>query len=53
MLLNIDNLIIAERYGITTRDGQNFDAFMALELRQGGLSGINGRFVENDAFHAT
>lgn len=43
----------AERYGITTRDGQNFDAFMALELRQGGLSGINGRFVENDAFHAT
>ncbi|MGE0092550.1 MAG: GNAT family N-acetyltransferase [Bacteroidales bacterium] len=43
----------AKRYGITTRDGQNFDAFMALELSPGALSGITGRFVEDDAFHVT
>ncbi|MFA7180701.1 MAG: N-acetyltransferase [Bacteroidales bacterium] len=43
----------AERYGITTRDGKNFDAFMALELSPGALSGITGRFVEDDAFHMT
>ena len=40
----------AERYGITTRDGKNFDAFMALELRPGALYGITGRFVEDSAF---
>ncbi len=40
----------AERYGITTRDGKNFDAFMALELRKGALDGITGRFVEDSAF---
>ncbi len=43
----------AKRYEITTRDGQTFDAFMALELRQGALDGITGRFVEDDAFHVT
>lgn len=40
----------AERYRITTRDGKNFDAFMALELRSGALSGTTGRFVEDAAF---
>jgi len=33
-----------ERFGITTADGQNFDAFMALELVSGGLEGVHGKF---------
>lgn len=33
----------AERYGITTAEGDNFDAFMALELFSGALNHINGR----------
>lgn len=41
----------AERYGITTPQGHNFDSFMALELRPGGLDGIRGRFVLEDVFH--
>jgi len=37
-------------YGITTAEGQNFDAFMALELHQKGLEGIRGRYLENPVF---
>ena len=33
-----------ERFGITTADGQNFDAFMALELVPGRLAGVHGAF---------
>lgn len=40
----------AERFGITTADGVNFDAFMALELREGSLKGITGRFHEDPVF---
>ena len=40
----------AERFGITTADGTNFDAFMALELREGGLEGVTGRFYEDPVF---
>ncbi len=40
----------AARFGITTADGANFDAFMALELRAGGLDGITGRFLEDPVF---
>jgi predicted N-acetyltransferase YhbS len=36
----------AAKYGITTRDGMNFDPFMALELKEGSLGGIRGRFIE-------
>lgn len=40
----------AERYGITTADGKNFDAFMALELSPGALDGIGGRFYYDPIF---
>ena len=33
-----------DRFGITTADGQNFDAFMALELVPGALAGVHGAF---------
>ena len=40
----------AGRFGITTRDGACFDAFMALPLYEGALNGISGRFYEDDIF---
>jgi predicted N-acetyltransferase YhbS len=40
----------AELYGIATARGDNFDAFMVLELFRGGLDGIHGRFYTDSAF---
>lgn len=40
----------AQKYGITTRDGKNFEPFMALELRTKGFDYIKGKFFEDDAF---
>ena len=40
----------AKEYGITTKDCQNFEPFMALELQNNGLANINGRFFEDDVF---
>lgn len=40
----------AEKYGISTRDGANFEPFMALELNENSLSDIKGRFFETNAF---
>lgn len=40
----------AEKYGITTKDGKNYDPFMALELNNNSLTNIQGRFIEADAF---
>ncbi len=40
----------AERFGIATADGANFDAFMAVGLREGSLEGITGRFHEDPVF---
>lgn len=40
----------AAQWGVTTRDGLNFDAFMGIELQPGGLAGITGRLVESDVF---
>jgi predicted N-acetyltransferase YhbS len=40
----------AEKYGISTREGENFDPFMALELSENSLGNIAGRFFEDDAF---
>jgi predicted N-acetyltransferase YhbS len=40
----------AEKYAISTKDGQNFDPFMALELKPGALNGVNGQFYESEAF---
>ena len=41
----------AQEYGITTHDGQNFDAFMALELSPDSLRNINGAFFADPAFN--
>jgi len=41
----------AESFGITTAEGESFDAFMALELYKGGLQGITGKFYEDPCFH--
>lgn len=40
----------AQTYGITTKDRQNFDAFMALELSAGSLNETEGRFFEDPSF---
>lgn len=39
-----------DHFGITTKDGKNFDAFMGLELTPGGFDGIKGKFYEADVF---
>lgn len=38
--------LTCDHFGITTEDGKNFSSFMGLELAEGGLSGIPGRFIE-------
>lgn len=40
----------AETYGVQTSDGQNFDAFMALELYSGSLEGITGKLMDDPVF---
>lgn len=40
----------AQEYAITTKDLQNFEPFMALELQKDGLMNVNGRFFEDEAF---
>ena len=40
----------AKNYGITTSSGENFDAFMALELFDGALDGITGKYYDSDVF---
>jgi predicted N-acetyltransferase YhbS len=42
--------VSAEAFGIKTKEGLNFDAFMALELYKGALEGITGSFFEDKAF---
>lgn len=39
----------AKAYNISTSEGLNFDAFMALELQQDGLMNISGKFFINEA----
>ncbi|PKM72069.1 MAG: GNAT family N-acetyltransferase [Firmicutes bacterium HGW-Firmicutes-16] len=41
----------AEEFHINTADGGNFDAFMVLELYEGALQGISGKFREDAVFH--
>ena len=43
----------AEMHHITTGDGENFDAFMALELYKGALQGITGKFHEDPVFQVS
>ena len=40
----------AQEYGITTKEGQNFEPFMALELQTNGLMYTTGMFIEDSAF---
>jgi predicted N-acetyltransferase YhbS len=40
----------AKEYGITTKDGQNFEPFMALEFQNNGLANVKGRFFEDNSF---
>ncbi len=39
-----------DHFGITTSKGENFDAFMGIELIPGGLEGVKGKFYESDVF---
>lgn len=39
-----------DRFGITTVNGENFDAFMGIELTQGALSDFGGQFIEAEVF---
>ena len=41
-----------DRFGITTANGKNFPAFMALELRPESLRHVHGRFMESKVFEA-
>lgn len=40
----------AQEYGITTKDGENFEPFMALELLPKGFEDVTGKFFEDDVF---
>jgi len=40
----------AAAFGITTADGENFPAFMAMELQEGYLQNATGRFIESDIY---
>ncbi|MCK9377339.1 MAG: N-acetyltransferase [Syntrophobacterales bacterium] len=42
--------INAKEYGIQTSSGDNFEEFMALELLDGGLNGISGKFYADEVF---
>jgi predicted N-acetyltransferase YhbS len=42
----------AEQYSIKTKEDQNFEPFMALELQINGLADKGGRFFEDSAFVA-
>ncbi len=39
-----------DRFGITTIDGKNFDAFLGIELAEGGLKGFGGRFLVPEVY---
>lgn len=40
----------AKEYEISTKDNQNFEPFMALELQEKGLDNLRGRFFEGEGF---
>ncbi|MCF0147210.1 MAG: N-acetyltransferase [Clostridium sp.] len=39
-----------DNFGITTKDSDNFDAFMGIELVKDGLKDVKGKFYESDTF---
>ena len=42
----------ASEFGITTADGKNFPAFMALPLYDGALDGVHGRLIYDEVYDA-
>ncbi len=40
----------AQNYGITTKEGLNFEPFMVLELYPNALAAVSGKFYEDKAF---
>lgn len=42
--------INAKKFGIKTSSGENFEEFMALELYDGSLDAISGKFYEDEVF---
>jgi predicted N-acetyltransferase YhbS len=40
----------AIEYGISTKEGRNFEPFMARELQKDGLKRIHGKFYEDESF---
>jgi len=41
----------AKEFGITTCDGENFPAFMAMELIKGYFKNVSGKFIEADIYN--
>jgi putative acetyltransferase len=42
--------VTCDHFGITTSTGENFDAFMGIELIPGGMEGVHGKFYEAELF---
>ncbi|MDR2523699.1 MAG: N-acetyltransferase [Synergistaceae bacterium] len=40
----------AAEFGVTTAEGENFDAFMALPLYDGALTGVHGRLIHDPIY---
>ena len=40
----------AGEFGITDRNGKNYPAFMAMELKPGYLKNVSGKFIESDIY---
>jgi len=49
-ILKLNCRTACKEYDIWTSWGDNFDAFMALELYDGSLRGISGKFYEDEVF---
>lgn len=41
----------AKTFGITTSDGANFPAFMGMELQEGYLEGVSGKYLEPEIYN--
>ena len=41
----------AEKFGITDCNGNNYPAFMAMELKPGYLANMSGKFIESDIYN--
>jgi len=41
----------SDKFGITDKNGNNYPAFMAMELKPGYLANASGKFIESDIFN--